>query len=122
MYIFEIKEQAKNIDLYHNTATFNYEPIQCKSMDKMLIKITHNDINILDKHFNPKYKGHLNIEESVFNNSLKLVFDLEPSLTYIGGSLILKKESATLIHNGSGLRFIASYRGSVSRLENPFLI
>lgn len=122
MYIFEIKEQAKNIDLYHNIATFNYEPVQCKNIDKMIIKITNNDINILDKHYNPKYKGYLNIGESVYNNSLKLVFNLEPSLTYIGGSLILEKESATLIHNGSGLRYIASYRGVVSRLENPFLI
>ncbi len=122
MYIFEIKEQAKNINLYHNTGTFTFEPVQCTNMNKMIIKITNNDIDILDKNFNSKYKGHLNIQESVFNNSLKLVFDLEPSLTYIGGSLILEKNTATLVHNGSGLRYIAAYKGSVARLDNPFLI
>ena len=120
LYIFNTHEQAINIDKDYDLFTFNFGPI--KYSEKFYVQLEDNNIKIFDKYMNIMYSGSLNLDYSRFNpkNNLKLVYDLDGNLKFIGGQFILEKDNGTLIHNGSGIRQMAAFRGSIHKVTRAY--
>jgi len=121
LYIFTTQEQAKNINRNYEVFNFNFAPLSCAS-EKFYIKLDENNIQIYDKYMNLLYNGSLNLELSKFSprRELKLIYDLEDGVNFIGGNFVLEKDIGILIHNGSGLKFLAAYKGSVKKVKNAY--
>ena len=121
LYIFNTYQQAMKIDRNYDLFNFNFGPLKCAS-EKFYIKLQENNIKIFDKYMNLKYTGSLNFNESKFNpnNKLKLVYDLDDTVNFIGGNFILEKSIGTLIHNGSGLKFLAAYKGIIHKVTKAY--
>jgi len=114
-YLFNILEQANDIEKHFDMYSWEYKPSKCQT-EKLIIKLEENDITILNKNMVPQYFGKLNTYESITfpNKQLKLVYNLDESLSFIGGKFILENKKGTLIHMGSGLSFFAAFRGSIT--------
>lgn len=121
LYIFTTRQQAVNIDRNYDLFSFNFGPLRCKS-EKFYVLLEENNIKILDAYMNLMYTGSINLDESRFNprNKLKLVYELDDGVNYIGGNFILEKGVGTLIHNGSGLKFLAAYKGCIKKVTRPY--
>jgi hypothetical protein len=119
LYILNINEQASNIHKNYGFMNFTYKPITC-NLKKNIIKLDKNDIYIYNDLLKLEYKGKLNMNESNFSTNVKLVYNLEASLSFIGGIFILENERGTIIYNGSGLPYIAAYRGSIAQVKNRY--
>ena len=120
LYIFTTYEQAKNIDKDYDLFTFNFGPV--KYSEKYYIELEDNYIKIFDKYMNIMYSGSLNLDYSRFNqkNNLKLVYDLDDTLKFIGGHFILEKGIGTLVHNGLGIRQMAAFKGTIHKVTRAY--
>jgi len=114
-YYFNILEQAIDIKRHHNIFDWTFTKSKCQT-ERLTVKLEENNITILNKNMVPLFYGKLNMEKSVTfpQKQLKLVYNLEESLSFIGGKFILENKKATLIHNGSGLPFFSAFRGTVT--------
>lgn len=121
LYIFTTYQQAVNINRNYDVFSFNFSPLKCEE-EKFYVKLEENNIKIFDKYMNLKYSGSLNFDESRFNptNKLRLVYDLNDEVNFIGGNFILEKDIGVLIHNGSGLKVLAAYKGSIRRVTRAY--
>ncbi len=119
-YIFTPHEIASNVERHENIFNWNFKQILCNSnklFDDLIVELNENDIIFYNKYHNKKYKGHLNLYTSVFDrNRLKLIYDLESSIDFIGGTFILEPNQAIFIYNGSGLPYFSAYKGSILKV------
>ena len=115
-YYFNILEQANDINRHQNINDFKFTPSKCQ-IERLTVKLQDNNITILNKNMVPLYYGNFNSKKSVTfpQKQLKLVYNLEESLSFIGGKFILENKKATLIYNGSGLPYVSIFRGSVTK-------
>jgi hypothetical protein len=116
IYSFIANEHAYNVQKCNRYTEFEYVPFKnlC-NLTKFYIKLEDNGVLIFDEKSNLKYKGKLLINESRYFPDTKLVYELESTITFIGGLLILEKNVAQLIYSGSGLHYLNAFKGPVQK-------
>lgn len=77
--------------------------------EKLIILLNGNDIKLSNSNNIINGKLH-KIEEN------QIQYKLVPNIDFIGGMIVLKKDSGTLIYHGSGLRYRSVINGKISKL------
>ena len=116
-YILEFDEISTNVQKIFNKKyiySLEYKELD-KSCDNKYIQFQLKNNNIIIRQQNNKViNGSLDFNSSVFNDeNLKLVYNLEDNINFLGGTVILEKNKGTIIYNGSGVMFVSAHRGPI---------
>ena len=115
LYSFVPTYHAHNVQKCNRYTEFEYTPFTNNHYTKYYIKLDNNDVYIHDEKLNFKYKGRLDLQESRYYPEIKLVYNLDSSINFIGGLLILEKNNAQLVHSGSGLPYLNAFSGVIRK-------
>jgi len=120
LYLFEIKEQATDMQKQFDYINFNYKKVMCNKDNKLIIKLENNDVYIYDNKYNLICKGRANLKVSRFLFDPIIIYDLFSTIDFVGGSLLLQNNIATFNYNGEGLPYVNSYRGNITLVQNRY--